>query len=199
VRLDLWIASSLAPMWLGVALHAALILAVPALILLFVRSSRMPARRHPGAFFAVMALLALILALPALLPYTSVIALASLPLRVPTLSLGLALAAVDPLVIERWRRSDSHDSLTATAASLGFGAAVLAFFIAYGVSSLGAWGSPQCTSGIWTGCGQLMAELIGRISLGVCGGGFLFALTGLFGALLGYAIGAWVARSDRWW
>lgn len=36
------------------------------------------------------------------------------------------------------------------------------------------------------------------MSLGVCGGGFLFALTGLFGALLGYAIGAWVARADCW-
>ena len=200
VLLDLWApTSSLAPIWLSRGLHAALILAVPALILLFMHSPRMPVRRHQRAFFAVMALLALILALPALLPYTSAADLGGLPLRVPTLSLGAALAAIDPLIIERWRRSDSHDSLTAIAASLGFGAAVLAFFITYDVHSLGAFGSPQCASDIWTGCGQLIAQLIARMSLGVCGGGFLFALAGLFGALLGYAIGAWVARSDRWW
>ncbi len=45
------------------------------------------------------------------------------------------------------------------------------------------------------GCGSR----IGRMLVNGCGGGFLFALPGLFGALLGYAIGAWVVRSDYWW
>lgn len=150
-------AGALAQIWPLVFVRAALVLTVPAVILLFLRSSRMPARRHPLALLLVEAFVALIAALPALLPLTTPGDLGSLPLRVPTLSLGVALAAVDPLVIERWRRSDARDSLTATTASLGFGAAVIAFIIAYDASSLGGLGSPQCASGIWTGCGQQVA------------------------------------------
>lgn len=196
--LDLWTPkSSLAPMWLWNGLHVALVLAVPALILLFVRSSRMPPRRHPRVFFMVAALLALIAALPTLLPVAAPPspAFISLPLRVPTLSLGVALAAVDPLVIERWRRSDPHDPSTATAAGVGFGVvAFVALIIGYSADSLHRLQYLQCTGVDRMWCGHL----VGVTMFGVCGGGWLLALPGLFGALLGYAIGAWVARSDYW-
>ena len=199
VLLDLWApTSNLAPIWLWHGLHAALILAVPALILLFGRSPHMPARRHPRAFFAVMALLALIIALPALLPIAAPPSpdLVSLPLRVPTLSLGVALAAVDPLVIERWRRSDSHDSSIALAAGLGFGvtAIIAVCHRLLHQRHTASHGATPCADGGGLGCGSL----IGRMMVAGCGGGSLFALPGLFGALLGYAIGAWVARADSW-
>ncbi len=199
VLLDLWTTlSNLAPIWVWRGLHAALILAIPALILLFTRSPRMPARRHPRVYFAVMALLALLVALPALLPIAAPPSpdFVSLPLRAPTLSLGVALAAVDPLVIERWRRSDAHDSSTALAAGAGFGvAAIIAVCTAIFIEVFIAYGATPCGGGARLGCGSL----IGRMLVNGCGGGFLFALPGLFGALLGYAIGAWVVRSDYWW
>lgn len=201
IALDFWAPpASLAPMWLWGGLHVALILAVPALILLVARPPRLSARRHPLARLIVEALLALILALAALFPihlsvHALILDLVFLPLRTPTLSLGVALAVRDPLVIERWRRSDAHDSSAAVAAGAGFGgAAVLALTIVY---SLYFVEHPQvlyCSGELSIWCGDAM----GRILFAGCGGGFVLGLVGLLGALLGYAIGAWVARSDLW-
>ena len=102
VLVDLWgtPATHLLPLPLRggirVVLVLVLVLAVPALILLVVRSPRQPARRHARAFFLVEALVVLTVALPSLLPYSTPADVVSLPLRVPTLSLGVVLAAVDP-------------------------------------------------------------------------------------------------------
>lgn len=201
IALDFWTpAASLAPMWLWSGLHVALVLAVPALILLVARPPRLSSRRHPLARLIVEALLALILALAALFPihlsvHAFILDLVFLPLRTPTLSLGVALAVRDPLVIERGRRSDAHDSSAAVVASAGFGgAAVLALTIVYSVYSVEYRQFLYCSGepSIW--CGDVM----GRLLFAGCGGGFVLGLVGLVGALLGYAIGAWVARSDRW-
>jgi hypothetical protein len=187
--LDLWAPTSrLAPTWVWRGAHVALVLTVPALILLFVRSSRMPPRRHPRALLFTEAFVALIVALPALLPITTQADLASLPLRVPTLSLGTALAAIDPLVIERWRLNGSPDSSTALAIGAGFGVAAFAASAAVLVTY-----KPQC-AGHGLGCAAVAAVL----NMYMCGATLLLPILSLFGAWLGYAIGAWVARAAYW-
>src|SRR5215813_2454192 len=65
VLLDLWPPTArLFPLPSRGSIRVVLVLAVPALILLGVRSSRTPARRHARIFFLVDALVALLVALP---------------------------------------------------------------------------------------------------------------------------------------
>ena len=157
--------------------------------MLFVRSPRMPARRHTRALFCAEALLLLVVAIPSLLPYaTTFTDLISLPLRVPTLSLGVALAAVDPLIVEQWRRNRNHDYSTVVAACIGFGLTLVVAAVL-----LLNFDKPDCT-GHGLGCTVMahMAAIMGCELLLAC------LITALLGGLLGYTLGAWIARSDRW-
>ncbi len=198
VLVDLWApAAGLMPIWLWLrsAMQVVLVLAVPTLILTVMRSPRLPARRHARAFVAVEALLMLLVALPALLPYTTptdLTEVVSLPLRLPTVSLGVALAAVDPLVSERWRESRDRDSSTAVVAGAGFGAVVLAAALIVLVPITHPAPS-QCTGAVLA-CGGLLNLAISVL----CGGAFVCVLAGLLGAWLGYVLGAMIARSVRW-
>ncbi|HEV2461775.1 MAG TPA: hypothetical protein VGS80_25745 [Ktedonobacterales bacterium] len=195
VLLDLWgaPATHLLPSPLRGGLRVVLVLAVPALILLVVRSPRQPARRHARAFFFVEALVVLIVALPSLLPYSTPADLVSLPLRVPTLSLGVVLAAVDPLVSERWRTSRARDSRAAVVASAGFGAVVLAAAIFLQLTSM-----PQCPRYPLPGGGLTCAGFASVAVLALWGETLACVIAGWLGARLGYALGARIARSEHW-
>lgn len=177
----------LTPAWMWNGVRILLVLAVPALVLFVTRSWRMPARRLPRAYFAVMALIMIAAATPAFFPFSPTSNPESLLLRAPALALGVALATVDPLVIERWRRDRSRDSSLAMSAGVGFGATVI---VAVAVAVYTA-PPAQCTG---IGC-----ELAGVFYISVCGGALITAAIGLFEVWLGYVIGAWVARADYWW
>lgn len=179
----------LLPAWLRLALRTLLVLATPAFIMLFVRSPRMPARRHALALFSAEALLLLVVAIPSLLPYATPSDLIGLPLRVSTPSLGVALAVVDPLIAEQGRRNRNRDYSTMVAALIGFGLAlvVVAAVLLLGINQSG------CTGQRFP-CGALIA----MAQYAVCGELLGCLITALLGGLLGYALGAWIARSDRW-
>jgi hypothetical protein len=191
VLLDLWmLPASLEPTWLRGGIHVVVVLVVPAFILLVVRSPHLPALHHGRAFFTVEGCLLVLVALPALVPYTTPTDLASLPLRVPTLSLGVALAAVDPFVSVRWRRRREVDSSIAMVASAGFGAVVLATALGLLVLTTKSF---ECTGGRLA-CGGVQ----GVTFSGLCGSALSCVLAGWFGAWLGYAVGARIARSELW-
>lgn len=191
VLLDLWmLPASLEPMWLRGGIHVVVVLVVPAFILLVVRSPHLPARQHGRVFFTVEGCLLVLVALPALVPYTTPTDLASLPLRVPTLSLGVALAAVDPFVSVRWRRRREVDASSAVAASAGFCAVVLATALGLLVLTIRSF---ECT-GARLACGGVQDGALSEL----CGGALVCVLAGWFGAWLGYALGARIARSERW-
>jgi hypothetical protein len=191
VLLDLWmLPASLEPGWLRGGIHVVVVLVVPAFILLVVRSPRLPAWHRGRVFFMVEGCLLVLVALPALVPYTTPTDLASLPLRVPTLSLGVALAAVDPFVSVRWRRRREVDPSIAMVASAGFGAVVLATALGLIVLTTKSF---ECTGGRLA-CGSVQDVTFS----GLCGGALGCVLAGWFGAWLGYAVGARIARSEFW-
>lgn len=140
-----------------------------------------------------MAAITLAAASPALIPFTSITAtsdLTSLPLRLPALALGVAIAAVDPLVIERWRAGRARDSSLALLAGAGFGAATLVVAIIAATTS-----SPTCgASARLACCGLLVAA-----EESVCGATLFIIVFALLEAWLGYVIGAFVARASYWW
>jgi len=190
------------PAWRSDALGAVLALSVPTLILLLLRSPHLPARRHARAFYGVEALLMVLLAIPALLPFSLPADLFSLPLRVPTLSLGVALAAVDPRVSELWRsrrndgagewweRKDPNFS-TAITASAGFGVVLLVVAV---VAAQVVMSSSRCV-GNQLACGNLLS---GMALIIFWSGALMSALAGLCGAWLGYGLGARIAQWQRW-
>lgn len=197
VALDLGaLASTFAhlPVWLPRALHVVLVLAVPTLTLCALRSPRLPARQHARAFYIVEALAMALVALPALLPYTAI----TLSVPMPIMSLSVALAAVDPRVSERWRASWDHGieqwwerkdtgSSIALLAGAGFGAVILVTaFVEVTSQPLCGSASRVCFAG---------KDLVPLIFAAVI---FLVASAVTCAAILGYAIGARIARSDRW-
>lgn len=189
LALDFLASSSLLlPVWGRDAIHALLVLVIPAIVILFVRSRRLLARRHALAFFTLEGLLLLVVAIPSLLPYAAPTDLLTLPLRVPTLGLGVALAAVDPLVVERWRANRQRDSSTAVAAGVGFGAVVVV------VAIILLRITPEDCTGGKLACGGLASMVRAMFCLSAA----VYALAGVFGAWLGHALGSVIARSDRW-
>lgn len=85
------------PGWAREAPHAALVLAVPALIIVVAQahSDRRSTRRWPMTLLALLAMV--VASLPGLLLVSQAPDLASLPLRVPTLGLGIALGYAAPV------------------------------------------------------------------------------------------------------
>ncbi len=197
VMLDLWApTSNLAPIWLWRGLHAALILAVPALILLFGRSPAHACQTSSARIFRGNGAPRADHCAPRPAPHFSASFSRS---RQPATACTYAQPRRGPRggrpagdravaaerfarlldSASRWsglRRHRDHRRLSSPSSS-----------------SL-ARRTHTCADGGGLGCGSL----IGRMMITGCGGGFLFALPGLFGALLGYAIGAWVARADSW-
>lgn len=197
LTLDLWPPlAGLVPPWLRVGGRAVLVLAVPTLVLLALRSRRLPARRHARTFYTLEALLMVVVAIPALLPYASPAELVSIPLRLPTFSLGVAFAAVDPLVIEWWRENRDRDASTALVASAGFGAVLLATGLI--LLWVGAHSRPCTTPRPGPGSGFACWGAINIAVTALCGGVPVCVLAALFGGWAGYVLGAGIARSDRW-
>lgn len=184
------------PAWLLIVFRVMLVLAVPTLILCALRSPRLPARRHARAFYIVEALVMALVALPALLPVTTS-DLLSLFLRLPTMSLGVAIAAVDPVVSEWWRAHRKHDvdqwweskSPKATAAIVAAAGFCAVFLVAVFIGNSMA----QCSFRGYA-CTDFM-RTVNNIILGVYA--FVCMLAALISAWLGYLLGARIAQSDR--
>ncbi|HEU5344104.1 MAG TPA: hypothetical protein VFU60_07165 [Ktedonobacterales bacterium] len=175
-------AVGLGPGWLHIVLRVALVVAIPTFILAAPQRGRLPGRRYARVIFALEALLTALTALAALLPYlalTDAQALSGLALRVPTISLGVALAAVE------WRQRKIPDASTAVAAGVGFGAVIVVVGIAM-VASLAQ--TAQCT-GNQLACGALANV----VSVTVVGAALACVVASIVGAWLGYALGAVVA------
>jgi hypothetical protein len=175
-----------APSWIWNGVAMALVLIPLAVVLGLMRSRRAPRLRHPRRYYALMAAITLVTATPALIPFITAIDLASLPLRQPMLALGVAIAAVDPQVIERWRADRTRHSSLALLAGAGFAAAT--FFIALIATTTS---QPTC-EGI--GC-----VLTGAAEIAFCGAMLFVMAIALLEVWLGYVIGALIARADYWW
>lgn len=192
VAADLWKpAQGDVPMWLRIGAHVVLVLAPAALAPLWLKTPRLPARQHPRAFFAALALVALVLAIPSLWPYGTTSDLISLPLRVPTLSLGVAIAAVDPSVIEQWKKSHSRDESVAVVTGVCFSVTLIIIGV---LGALLSSRNPQCT-GARLACGAITSAVNSVVFVAtlMCG------IFGVFGAWLGHRIGGIFARSSRWY
>ena len=190
-----------------------LALAVPALLVpgVFVALSwrqRPRAARTAAGLLATQVLVLLMLAVPALLPYspTNLVVdwrgLLLAPLRVPTLSLGIAAAMVDPFIRERpdpyrigvARGDERFGSAPGPAAGLAFGVSVMAIYIA--IDSL----ATRCVFDRNDLEHPLTCLLSGtRIESGtLLWVALLAAVAGLLGSAIGYGIGGAIARRERW-
>lgn len=117
------------PAWLRGVARTPLVLAVPALVIpaffvLLAWPRRVRPAQHARSLYAAQALALVVVALPALLPFSPALITQSLglplagmilfitmALRAPGLSLGVALAMADPLVIQRARSAGPPRSL----------------------------------------------------------------------------------------
>lgn len=162
--------------WMRIAVRAALVLSVPALALLLSRSTSTWLWHHPGFVVAIALPALLVAALPALFLWSRPADGLALPLQVPTASLGLALGITDG--VRRLRPGEGGYVPSALLASAGFGVALLLVAVAYFVTTYDAPCTGQCG-------GLKFVVLLGAGILAL-----FSALTGLIGALLGYAAGA---------
>lgn len=171
------------PGWMREALHAALVLAVPLLILLIGRRHRLSAPRT-----AIVLLVLIVASLPALLPVETGNGLISLPVRLPTPGLGVALGAIVPL-----RRSVDRDGAAEVSAATvaGIGAALVVALAGFIIYSVGR--ATESCAGHSLACGGLEDMLVAAICIAV-----VLALPLAVGAAaLGGKIGSALARTRR--
>lgn len=198
------------PVWLRGIARTSLVLAVPALVIpaLFVLLA-WPRRARPvrnaRSLYAAQALALVVVALPALLPFSPTL-LAQAPdlhlggmilfittaLRPPGLSLGVALAMADPLMVRRARSAGRLGPSPRALAGIAFGVTV--FVAGILVTALVP---SHCTLNV--DLGQVCALASTALPVSYPSGIATFAAVGgLLGVWLGYALGASLAQADRW-
>ena len=198
------------PVWLRGVARTPLPLAVPALVIpaLFVLLAwprRVRPAQHARSLYAAQALALVVVALPALLPFSPAL-LAQAPdlhlggmilfvttaLRPPGLSLGVALAMADPLVVQRARSACRLGPSPRALAGIAFGVTVLAAGIL-----VTALVPSHCTLNV--DLGQVCALAGTSLPVSYPSGIATFAAVGgLVGVWLGYALGASLAQADHW-
>lgn len=198
------------PAWLRGVARTPLVLAVPALVIpaffvLLAWPRRVRPAQHARSLYAAQALALVVVALPALLPFSPALITQSpgLPLagmilfittalRPPGLSLGVALAMADPLVIQRARAVGQLGPSPRALAAIAFGVTVLAAGIL-----VTALVPSHCTLNV--DLGQVCALAGTALPVSYPSGIATFAAVGgLVGVWLGYALGAALAEADRW-
>lgn len=198
------------PAWLRGIAHTPLTLAVPALAIpaLFVLLAwphRARAARHAHSLAAVQGLALVVVALPSLLPispdllaispgihFVGPFLLLAVAVRVPALSLGVAVAMADPLVIQRMRTEPPPSPSPRALAGVACGAMLLVAGV-----FLAALIPTQCSLSFDLGdvCVVAGTQIVATNLIALA---CFCAVSALLGVWLGYALGAAIARADRW-
>lgn len=187
--------------WAREAPHAALVLAVPALVILVAQARN---DRHQNALrwrVTVLALLAAVVAsAPGLVLVSRVQDLASLPLRIPALGLGVALGYVSPVRrgLSPTRAAEGATQRGwSTAAAGGAGFALLLAPVAFVLVTTANAATPLCPPppaqvdcGTHIGAGAWL-------EIAICGATLLALLLALAMAALGGVIGRALGRIGR--
>lgn len=198
------------PAWLRGIAHTPLTLTVPALVIpalfvLLASPHRAGAARHARSLVAVQALALVVVALPSLLPispdllnispgihFAGPLLLLAVAVRVPALSLGVAVAMADPLVVQRMRTESPLGPSPRALAGVACGATLLVAGVL-----LTALAPTQCSLSFDQGdvCVIAGTQVVANNLIALA---CFCAVCALLGVWLGYALGAAIARADRW-
>lgn len=177
------------PGWAREAPHAALVLAVPALVILM---SQLRGDLHWSATLLAL-LVAIVASLPGLLLVSQVQDLASLPLRIPTLGLGVALGYTSPFE----RAAYGTERRGRAAAASGFGFTLLLAPVAFVLVTTANTATPLCPPPpAQIDCGAASGAAM-ALGIATCGTTLLTLLLALGTAALGGVIGRGVGRLGR--
>lgn len=180
-------------------------LAIPALFVLLAWRRRAHPARHAHTLAAVQALALVVVALPSLLPmspdllsispgihFAGPLLLLAVAVRVPALSLGVAVAMADPLVVQRMRTELPPSPSPRALAGVACGATILVAGIL-----LAALAPTQCSLGFDQGdvCVIAGTHVVANNLIALA---CFCAVAALLGVWLGYALGAAIARADCW-
>lgn len=183
---------SVLPLWARMVARTLLVLSIPVLLLLRDQAARSWLGRHSVFVLAILASALLLAALPALVPVSSPEGVLSLPLRVPTASLGLALGVGDGARGVYRPQPGEDDPSPGVVAGLGFGVILVVIYAALGfILLIMERVTPSCA--VAPACGAIRPG--GVVTL--CGLPVICGVTGIVAGSLGYTLGCRLSRITK--